>query len=232
MRQSVRHHAAQITLPPLSDPALATRGRRIYDEHCRRCHGAPGVAPEPFALGLTPTPLNLANMAREWQIKDLFWVVKNGIKMSAMPAWEFRLSEEELWAVVAYLQVLPSESPAQYFDAISAHRNQPAASDHPPVHDEHAAAVNAERGKRAFLQYGCATCHDIPGVVGADAPVGPPLANMGQRGAIAGLLANNPENMVRWIREPQRLHPGSAMPDLGVKEPDARDMAAYLYSLQ
>ena len=55
---------------------------------------------------------------------------------------------------------------------------------------------------------------------------------MGQRGAIAGLLANNTENMVRWIREPQRLHPGSAMPELGVKEADARDMAAYLYSLQ
>ena len=232
MRQSVRHHAAQIQPPSLDDPTLTERGRALYDEHCRQCHGAPGIAPEPFALGLTPTPLNLANMAREWPARDLFWVVKNGIKMSAMPAWEFRLSEQDLWAVTAYLQRLPGESPAQYRAAVGQRRDRPPTSADRTPPDVLSAAVNRDRGKTALRQYACATCHDIPGVVGADAPVGPPLAAISRRGAIAGLLSNDLTSMVRWIRDPQHVHPGSAMPDLGVTERDARDMAEYLYSLR
>jgi cytochrome c len=91
---------------------------------------------------------------------------------------------------------------------------------------------DARRGIVALRQYGCATCHRIPGVTGADTPVGPPLAHMATRSFIAGLAANNAGNLVRWLRSPQMLHPGSAMPDLGVTERDARDMAAYLYTLQ
>jgi len=232
MRQSVRHHAAAITPPPLDDAKLVARGRTLYDDHCRQCHGAPGVAPEPFALGLTPTPLNLANMAREWPVRDLFWVVKYGIKMSAMPAWEFRLSEDDLWAVIAYLQVLPAEPPSAYRAATASRSQRAGAPEEPGSHRRWAVAGNPERGRTALSQYGCATCHDIPGVVGAAAPVGPPLAAVSRRGAIAGLLANDRGSMVRWIRDPQRVHPGSAMPNLGVTESDANDMAAYLYSLE
>ena len=230
MRQSVRHHAAEITPPPL-DAKHVERGRTLYDSHCRQCHGAPGVAPEPFALGLTPSPLNLANMAREWPARDLFWVVKNGIKMSAMPAWEFRLPEQDLWAVVAYLKVLPAESPAQYRDAMAV-RPDRLVTPGDALTPQDGDPASRERGKTALSQYGCATCHDIPGVVGAAAPVGPPLAAISRRGAIAGLLANDLPGMLQWIREPQDVHPGSAMPDLGVTARDARDMAAYLYSLR
>ena len=232
MRQSVRHHAADITPPPLDDAKLVERGRTLYDDHCRQCHGAPGVAPDPFALGLTPTPLNLANMAREWPVRDLFWVVKNGIKMSAMPAWEFRLSEADLWAVIAYLQVLPVEPPSRYRAAMASRSERSSTSDDAASHERWVTAGNRERGRTALRQYACATCHDIPGVVGAAAPVGPPLAAVSRRGAIAGLLANDLPSMVRWIRDPQRVHPGSAMPNLGVTERDATDMAAYLYSLE
>ena len=232
MRQSVRHHAADITPPPLDDAKLVERGRALYDDHCRQCHGAPGVAPEPFALGLTPTPLNLANMAREWPVRDLFWVVKNGIKMSAMPAWEFRLSEPDMWAVIAYLQVLPVEPPSRYRAAMASRSEHSSTSDDAASHERWVTAGNRERGRTALRQYACATCHDIPGVVGAAAPVGPPLAAVSRRGAIAGLLANDLPSMVRWIRDPQRVHPGSAMPNLGVTERDATDMAAYLYSLE
>ena len=114
MRQSVRHHAGAIAVPPLADPALVTRGRALHDEHCVRCHGAPGKAPESFALGLTPLAANLAHTAREWPPAELFWVVKKGIRMAGMPAWEFRLEDDDLWAIVAYLQRLPHESPSQY----------------------------------------------------------------------------------------------------------------------
>jgi cytochrome c1 len=76
------------------------------------------------------------------------------------------------------------------------------------------------------------SCHDIPGVVGAAIPVGPPLARMGLRSFIGGVLENTPENMVRWLRTPQAFVPDGAMPNLGVSVRDARDMAAYLRSLR
>nr|WP_298138894.1 c-type cytochrome [uncultured Pseudomonas sp.] len=86
-----------------------------------------------------------------------------------------------------------------------------------------------EAGREAFNQYACTSCHVIPGVVGSDIHVGPPLTAIAQRKFIAGVLPNNPENLVRWLREPQKFAPRSAMPDLGVSEQSALDMTAYLY---
>ena len=93
------------------------------------------------------------------------------------------------------------------------------------------AGGDAERGRAALASYGCGGCHTIPGVAGARARVGPPLTNFADRHYVAGKLANQPEHLVRWIRDPQAVSPGTAMPDLGVTEPAARDMAAYLYTL-
>ena len=105
--ESVQRHARSITAPPLTDQALAARGLALFHAHCEQCHGGPGVAPEPFALGLTPSPANLAHSVRERTPAELYWVVKNGIKMTGMPAWAFRLAERDLWAVVAFLIELP-----------------------------------------------------------------------------------------------------------------------------
>ena len=115
MRRSVKHHVEGISVPPLTDPALVTHGLRLYRRHCVQCHGAPGVAPEPFALGMMPLPASLPLTARAWQNPaEIFWVVKFGIKTSGMPAWEFRLSEADLWAVVAFVRTLPLQSPQEY----------------------------------------------------------------------------------------------------------------------
>ena len=89
-----------------------------------------------------------------------------------------------------------------------------------------------DRGRWAIRQYGCASCHTVPGVLGADGLVGPPLDRMGNRMVLAGHLPNTPANMVRWIRHPQRLRRDTAMPDTGVTEAQARDIAAYLYTLR
>lgn len=95
-----------------------------------------------------------------------------------------------------------------------------------------AALGDVRAGQQALGSYGCGACHQIPGVRGADALVGPPLTSFGQRSFIAGVLPNNQPNLERWIQDPQGVAPGSAMPDVGVTEPDARDMAAYLLSLE
>jgi cytochrome c len=79
-------------------------------------------------------------------------------------------------------------------------------------------------------RYGCAGCHTIPGLSGADGKVAPALAGLRKRIYIAGKVQNTPENLVRWIVSPQALAPGSAMPQTGISESEARDVAAFLYS--
>lgn len=86
--------------------------------------------------------------------------------------------------------------------------------------------------EQAFQQYGCTACHRIPGIVGADTHVGPPLDGLAPRKYLAGSLPNTPANLVRWIREPRAIAPGTAMPAVPVARQDAIDMAAYLYSLE
>ncbi len=87
------------------------------------------------------------------------------------------------------------------------------------------------RGKTAMRRYGCGACHTIPGVDGANGKVGPSLEGAGTRAYIAGVLPNVPEYMVRWIQHPQSVDWRKAMPEMGVTDSDARDMAAYLYTL-
>lgn len=91
---------------------------------------------------------------------------------------------------------------------------------------------NAEHGPALIVAFGCAGCHTVPGVEGARGNVGPPLTRFGDRTYIAGMLRNTPANLVRWIRDPQGVLPGNAMPNMGVTESEARDIAAYLYTLR
>jgi mono/diheme cytochrome c family protein len=114
MERSVARRAARIEVPSLGTPAQLERGLTLYRAHCVQCHGAPGVAPEPFALGLTPLPTPLARSGLDRTPAELFWVMKHGIKMTAMPAWEYRMPDEDIWAVVAFVKRLPKLSVPDY----------------------------------------------------------------------------------------------------------------------
>jgi cytochrome c2 len=97
----------------------------------------------------------------------------------------------------------------------------------------HAAAATGgdpSRGEAMFIQYGCGGCHGVKHVRKASGAVGPSLDGMPVRAVIAGKLANSPANLEAWIRDPQRISPGTAMPDLNVGERDARDITAFLYT--
>ena len=91
---------------------------------------------------------------------------------------------------------------------------------------------NAEHGRQLIASYGCGACHMIPGVHAARGKVGPPLFFFGERTMIAGELPNTPANLEKWIENPKQVEPKTAMPNLGVKSDEARDMAAYLYTLK
>jgi mono/diheme cytochrome c family protein len=223
MRRSVERRGSTIPVPPLDAPAQVAQGLALYRSHCVQCHGAPGVAPQPFALGLTPLPAPLVQTGREWAPGELFWVVKRGIKMTGMPAWQYRLTDDEIWALVAFTRRLPELSPQDYL-ALTAPGITP--------QEPRVEAPDARRGRTALQQYACISCHTIPGVTGADARVGPPLEGIASRRMLGGVLPNSPENLERWIRFPQEVAPLSAMPNLGVTERDARDMVAYLRTLK
>jgi cytochrome c1 len=94
------------------------------------------------------------------------------------------------------------------------------------------AGGDARRGPGLMQGYGCTACHTIPGVANAQGNVGPPLTRFADRTYIAGMLRNTPANLVRWIRDPQGVVPGNAMPNMGVSDAQARDIAAYLYTLR
>ena len=82
-----------------------------------------------------------------------------------------------------------------------------------------------------MYQYACNACHTIPGITGSASAVGPPLAGIARRSLIAGKLANNQDNMSRWLLDPKAIAPLTAMPAMGITDQDAKDMAAYLATL-
>lgn len=107
----------------------------------------------------------------------------------------------------------------------------PACSSGPDARSQTVAKGDVTLGREAMVEYGCGSCHRIPGVRGADALVGPPLDAFGERSYVAGSLTNNQENLVRWIMDPDEVEPGTAMPDLGVSEDEAVNISAYLLTL-
>jgi mono/diheme cytochrome c family protein len=226
LRRSVERHARSIEVPPLDSPAAAARGFACFKAHCEQCHGAPGVGRAEFAKGLLPVPSSLSQAAHDWLPAELYWITRHGIKMTGMPAWQFRIDEDSLWATVAFLQTLPGMSANQYAKLASTI----AASECGSREDEPARQVRGDpdRGRIAIQQYACTACHRIPGIVGPKSHTGPPLTAMGERKYIAGTLPNNFENLVRWLQEPKSVDPQTAMPDTGLNDTDARDIAAYL----
>lgn len=91
---------------------------------------------------------------------------------------------------------------------------------------------HVDAGKTAIQHYGCGACHQIAGVPGAEGKVGPSLNGVALRTEIAGVLANQPDKLILWLRHPQQVVPGNGMPDQNVTPGEARDMAASLYTLR
>lgn len=116
MIHSVRRHARNIVAPPAASPAQIVRGFCAYQAHCVACHGAPAVARQQWAGGMEPQPPYLLDAADRFRPRELFWIVKNGIKMTGMPSWRGSLSDPQLWEVVAWLEASRRLPPQTYLD--------------------------------------------------------------------------------------------------------------------
>jgi len=231
-------------VPDLSTFNWQTSGIANYKRHCVACHGAPGVAPEPFSLGMMPPPSAIVRVARQRSPAELFWVIENGIKMSGMPAWKYRLSDDEQWELVALLKELPTLSKSEYAqlaqkstgtgsnkaikDILSQTPEEQALAK--PTSTQQSAG-EALFGQVAMQQYNCSSCHVIDGIASATYHVGPPLNNMVNRRFIAGTLPTTRENLIQWIMNPPHFKPQSLMPNLHVKRHHAEVMVDYLYQI-
>ncbi len=114
MDNSVKRHAKGIEIPNLDDPAMITKGLSHYRLMCVGCHGAPGVEIEGPAKGLNPEPPEMAEAAGDWKPNELFWITKNGVRMSGMMGWGNTHTDKEIWAIVAFVKKLPSMKPEEY----------------------------------------------------------------------------------------------------------------------
>jgi mono/diheme cytochrome c family protein len=105
---SVGSRMEDIAVPDLSDSSLIKEGFEHYNEMCVSCHGAPGNEETELTKTLNPPAPYLVEVAKEIDPKELFWITKNGIRMTGMPAWGKTHSDEKIWAIVAFMKTLPS----------------------------------------------------------------------------------------------------------------------------
>jgi mono/diheme cytochrome c family protein len=89
-------------------------GFRLYETHCVECHGGPGISRAGWTAGLKPTPPYLLDTAREWSPSQLHFIIANGVKMTAMPGWKLRLSDNAIWSLVAFVKALRGMSRTDY----------------------------------------------------------------------------------------------------------------------
>ena len=114
MEHSIKRQARDIQVPELDDPGKVHAGFKNFHAMCVTCHGAPGAESSEISKGLYPEAPNLAVAAKAWTPAELYVIIKHGIKMSGMPAWEPTHSGDEIWTMVAFLKVLPTMPTAEY----------------------------------------------------------------------------------------------------------------------
>ena len=111
---SVRRHAEGLEAPEAFTPAMIESGAHDYRSMCEHCHGGPGVEAAEWAAGMRPQPPHLTEEAAEWELEEVFWLVKHGAKMTGMPAFGPTHDDRTLWIIAAFVKELPAMTPERY----------------------------------------------------------------------------------------------------------------------
>jgi mono/diheme cytochrome c family protein len=114
MIHSIRRHAAGIEAPRRFSSEQIVTGFCTYETHCVACHGASAIAREQWVGGLEPQPPYLLDATSKWTPAELFWIAKNGIKMTAMPSWRDSMSDGQIWDVVGFIEAMRQLPPQSY----------------------------------------------------------------------------------------------------------------------
>lgn len=209
MENSVETYALGVAAPPLDDPALSERGMLYFPSGCAPCHGAPGTTRSPITKQMLPPPPELDDTSMHWEPEQLFRIVKHGIKYTGMPAWPSPTRDDEVWAIVAFLQSMKTITPEAYRAATSLDVQQP-----------EAARAIAREGL-VVGPFACASCH---GLRGQGSPLGSVPRLAGQKAAyleaamIDFALGARPSGMMQT-------------PAVHLDERQRRDLAQYYASI-
>ncbi|MGQ9424495.1 c-type cytochrome [Gilvimarinus sp. F26214L] len=196
MRRGVEARTGNIDVPPLEDSGLIIKGAGHYATGCAPCHGAPDQLPSFVTQQTTPQPPYLAPKIQHWEPQQLFWIVKHGVKFTAMPAWPALERDDEIWAMVAFLGALPSLTPAVYQDlAYGSPREAEARTDANP------SRVRALVDPAGSALANCQRCHGEQGEGRGDGAV-PQLAGQHQEYLLASLKAYAEGKRHSGIMEP------------------------------
>lgn len=153
MERSVVTHSLTIKEPRLDDAGLLAQGATHYEFGCRPCHGAPETSQPVIAQKMTPAPPHLPWVVSQWRERELFYIVKHGVKFTGMPAWPAQQRDDEIWAMVAFLRRLPDLTPERYHQLARGKTASGAGI------DEISAAPGPLRGHLES----CARCHGADG---------------------------------------------------------------------
>lgn len=124
MRNDVRRRALDVAEPPGFTASQLTGGIRLYASHCLACHGAPGIGRARWASALVPTPPYLLDASGRWRRRELFVIIRDGVKMTAMPAWGEVRREGDIWSLVAAIDAMPKMTPARFTRLLADSRPQ------------------------------------------------------------------------------------------------------------
>ncbi|MFD2238228.1 c-type cytochrome [Aureimonas populi] len=187
MRNAVRTQSLPYSLPEgvdLADPSLVRRAAGHFASACSSCHGAPGVLQSPTVLAMMPPPPRLEGQVGRWEDRELFWIVRHGIKYSGMPAWTTQERPDEVWAMVAFLRALPGMGEEEY-------RTLALGGEGVAGPPSGLSTAGFDGGTQAALA-DCARCHGLDGLgVGADGSAGafPVIAGQSEAYLLSALTA-------------------------------------------
>jgi cytochrome c553 len=211
MRRSVATHALLASRPPenLDAASMVLRGAGHYETGCRPCHGTPGEPRPPIPRAMTPHPPPLGARVATWTSRELFYIVKHGVKMTGMPAWPSAGRDDEVWAVVSFLERLPQLGAAEY-------RRLVAGAD--SSLDETFGGTTTVAPPPGVVVSLCARCHGLDGGRGV--------------GAFPTLAGQRFEYLRRALRAyaDGRRHSGIMAPIVSGLTAEAVDAAARYYS--
>lgn len=215
-RRSVSFHTIGIEQPPIEDAGLVLKGAGHYEIGCAACHGSPKLQTPRIAQAMTPTPPYLPERMGRWEGPELFYIVKHGIKFTGMPAWPAQQRDDEVWAMVAFLQRLPNMEAEEYRKLIGESEASAIEGDADPL----TGLLVPDRVPRAVRE-NCARCHGSNGA-GRGAGAFPILAGQRPEYLYASLQA-----YARGERHSGIMEPVSA----GLTDEGMRELADYYANL-
>jgi cytochrome c553/cytochrome c5 len=213
--RSVSTHTLGMKTPNLKDSALVLKGAGAYETNCRACHGSPSLPHPRVARNMTPQPPYLPDHIAEWESRELFYIVKHGIKFTGMPAWPSQKRDDEVWAMVAFLREFATMDEPKYRQLAMGETSR--IGEVAPIHS----MLGAEGMPGAVLD-SCARCHGVDGM-GRGTGAFPKLAGQKPEYLFASLKAFARDERFSGVMQPVAA---------GLSEDDMRKLALYYGSRQ